>query len=38
MMAIANSGWASSHYDNGANLLGTYGDLGDMRVQSSAGT
>jgi hypothetical protein len=32
MMAIANSGWASSHYDSGRNLLGTYSELGDLRI------
>jgi hypothetical protein len=37
MMAIANSGWASSHYDNGANLRGTYAELGDLKVQRTTG-
>ena len=32
MMAIANSDWASSHYGGGANLLGTYNELGDIKV------
>jgi hypothetical protein len=38
MSAIADSGWASSHYDNGANLRATYDELGGMTVQSSTGT
>jgi hypothetical protein len=32
MMAIANSGWASSHYDNGANLRGTFDELSDIKI------
>jgi hypothetical protein len=32
MSAIANSGWASSHYGGGANLRATYDELGDMRI------
>jgi hypothetical protein len=32
MSAIANSDWASSHYDGGANLHGTYDELGDIHV------
>ena len=32
MMAIANSGWASSHYGNGANLIATYDELSDLKV------
>jgi hypothetical protein len=35
MMAIANSDWASSHYGGGANLRGTYDELGDLKVQTS---
>jgi hypothetical protein len=34
MMAIANSGWASSHYNNGQNLIGTFNELVDLRVTS----
>jgi hypothetical protein len=37
MMAIANSGWASSHYNNGANLRGTYEELANMRIERAAG-
>jgi hypothetical protein len=32
MMAIANSGWASSHYNDGQNLIGTYNEVGDLRI------
>ena len=32
MMAIANSGWASSHYGGGANLRATYDELGGLKV------
>jgi hypothetical protein len=32
IMAIANSGWASSHYNNGANLRSTFEELADMKV------
>jgi hypothetical protein len=32
MTAIANSGWASSHYGGGANLRATYDELGDLRI------
>jgi hypothetical protein len=32
IMAIANSGWASSHYNNGANLRATFEELSDMKV------
>jgi hypothetical protein len=32
MSAIANSGWASSHYGGGANLRATYDELGGLRV------
>jgi hypothetical protein len=35
MMAIANSGWASSHYNNGANLIGTYNELSGLQVTRS---
>jgi hypothetical protein len=38
MAAIANSDWASSHYGGGANLRGTYQELGDLKVQSTAAT
>ena len=31
-MAIANSGWASSHYNNGANLRATFEELANMKV------
>jgi hypothetical protein len=37
MSAIANSDWASSHYGGGANLRGTYNELGDIRIEN-AGT
>jgi hypothetical protein len=30
--AIANSGWASSRYDNGANLRSTFEELHDMKI------
>jgi hypothetical protein len=33
--AIANSDWASSHYGGGANLHGTYNELGDIHVENS---
>ena len=32
IMAIANSGWASSHYNNGANLRSTFEELADMKI------
>ena len=32
IMAIANSGWASSHYNNGANLRATFEELSDMKI------
>ena len=32
MIAIANSGWASSHYGGGANLRATYDELGGLRI------
>jgi hypothetical protein len=32
IMAIANSGWASSHYNNGANLRATFEELANMKV------
>jgi cell wall-associated NlpC family hydrolase len=32
IMAIANSGWASSHYDNGANLRSTFEELANMKI------
>ncbi len=35
MMAIANSGWASSHYNNGQNLLATYEELSDIQIVQS---
>ena len=35
MMAIANSGWASSHYGNGANLIATYDELSDLKVATA---
>ena len=31
--AIANSDWASTHYDGGANLRATFGELSDMKVE-----
>jgi hypothetical protein len=31
-MAIANSGWASSHYNNGANLRATFEELANMKI------
>jgi hypothetical protein len=34
--AIANSDWASSHYGGGANLHGTYNELGDIHIEKSA--
>jgi hypothetical protein len=36
IMAIANSGWASSHYNNGANLRATFEELSDMKVVTAA--
>jgi hypothetical protein len=36
MSAIANSDWASSHYGGGANLHGTYNELGDIQIEKSA--
>jgi hypothetical protein len=38
MTAIANSGWASSHYDGGASLRGTYEELGDIHVVRTGST
>ena len=35
MAAIANSDWASSHYGGGANLRGTYNELGDIRIENT---
>ena len=35
MMEIANSGWASSHYGNGANLIATYDELSDLKVATA---
>jgi hypothetical protein len=35
MSAIANSDWASSHYGGGANLHGTYNELGDIQIEKS---
>jgi hypothetical protein len=35
MAAIANSDWASSHYGGGANLHGTYNELGDIQIEKS---
>ena len=35
MSAIANSDWASSHYGGGANLHGTYNELGDIQIDKS---
>jgi hypothetical protein len=32
IMAIANSGWASSHYNNGANLRATFEELANMKI------
>jgi hypothetical protein len=32
MMAIANSGWASSGYNHGQNLIGTYDELSDIQI------
>jgi hypothetical protein len=34
--AIANSDWASSHYGGGANLHGTYNELGDIHIAKTA--
>jgi cell wall-associated NlpC family hydrolase len=36
IMAIANSGWASSHYNNGANLRSTFEELANMKVVTAA--
>jgi hypothetical protein len=36
MAAIANSDWASSHYGGGANLHGTYNELGDIHIEKTA--
>jgi hypothetical protein len=36
IMAIANSGWASSHYDNGANLRSTFEELSDMKIVNAS--
>ena len=36
IMAIANSGWASSHYNNGANLRATFEELSDMKIVTAA--
>jgi cell wall-associated NlpC family hydrolase len=36
MMAIANSGWASSHYGGGANLIGTFNELDQMKIETAA--
>jgi hypothetical protein len=36
MTSIANSGWASSHYDNGRNLIGTYDELSDLKVTAQS--
>jgi hypothetical protein len=36
IMAIANSGWASSHYNNGANLRSTFDELSDMKIVTAA--
>jgi hypothetical protein len=33
--AIAHSGWASSGYDGGANLRGTYDELSDIQITRS---
>jgi hypothetical protein len=35
MSAIASSDWASSHYGGGANLHGTYNELGDIQIEKS---
>ena len=35
MMAIANSGWASSHYGGGANLIATYDELSGIQITKS---
>jgi hypothetical protein len=35
MMAIANSGWASSGYNGGANLQATFDELAGMQVNRS---
>jgi cell wall-associated NlpC family hydrolase len=36
IMAIANSGWASSHYNNGANLRATFEELANMKIVTAA--
>jgi cell wall-associated NlpC family hydrolase len=36
IMSIANSGWASSHYNNGANLRATFEELSDMKIVMAA--
>jgi cell wall-associated NlpC family hydrolase len=36
MAAIADSDWASTHYDGGASLQGTYQELSDLVVQTEA--
>jgi len=38
MAAIANSDWASTHYDGGASLRGTFQELADLKVQSTGAT
>jgi hypothetical protein len=38
MSAIADSDWASSHYGGGANLHGTYNELGDIQIEKSGTT
>ena len=38
IMAIANSGWASSHYGGGANLRATFDELSDIKVWSGLRT
>jgi hypothetical protein len=38
MSAIANSDWASSHYGGGANLRGTYNELGDIHIENTGTT
>ncbi len=35
IMAIANSGWASSHYGGGANLRATFDELSDIKIQTA---
>ncbi len=36
IMSIANSGWASSHYNNGANLRATFDELSDMKIVTAS--